>query len=279
MSFKLTGKRVFKMAPIHHHYEQKGWTEPQIVIRFWIVAVVQALAGLSVVEVEIMRCDPDHHLRRQESRAVRPRRLRHRYRRALMAGGAEVIALDDDAAEGPSKPRRAGLDTQNLSELDWSTIVRADPGARRAADRIRRRTGACSARHMEGVEVIGDIELFCRERAALGPECPLIAITGTNGKSTTTALIAHLINAAGGDAQMGGNIGVAALGLEPFAPGRAYVLEVSSYQIDLAPSLRATVGILLNVSPRSSRPSRQHWRTTLRSRPCWWRRSSPAAPR
>jgi UDP-N-acetylmuramoylalanine--D-glutamate ligase len=76
----------------------------------------------------------------------------------------------------------------------------------------------------------------------------LVAITGTNGKSTTTALIAHLLNRAGIDAQMGGNIGVPALALEPFKPGRAYVLEISSYQIDLAPSLNPTVGILLNVS-------------------------------
>jgi UDP-N-acetylmuramoylalanine--D-glutamate ligase len=99
-----------------------------------------------------------------------------------------------------------------------------------------------------GVEVIGDIELFCRERAKSGRACPLIAITGTNGKSTTTALITHLLGSGGRDAQMGGNIGVPVLALEPFAPGRAYVLEVSSYQIDLAPSLAPTVGILLNVS-------------------------------
>ena len=102
--------------------------------------------------------------------------------------------------------------------------------------------------HQAGVEVIGDIELFCRERAKSGQGCPLIAITGTNGKSTTTALIAHLVQSAGRDAQMGGNIGVPVLELAPFAPGRVYVLEVSSYQIDLAPSLQATVGILLNVS-------------------------------
>ena len=99
-----------------------------------------------------------------------------------------------------------------------------------------------------GVEVIGDIELFCRERAKSGSQCPLVAITGTNGKSTTTALIAHLIKSAGRDAQMGGNIGVPVLALAPFAAGRVYVLEVSSYQIDLAPSLEPTVGILLNVS-------------------------------
>src|SRR6185437_15609364 len=98
------------------------------------------------------------------------------------------------------------------------------------------------------VKIIGDIELFCRERAKSGAACPLIAITGTNGKSTTTALVTHLLKSACRDAQMGGNIGVPALALEPFAPGRIYVLEVSSYQIDLAPSLKASVGILLNVT-------------------------------
>ncbi len=90
--------------------------------------------------------------------------------------------------------------------------------------------------------------MFCRERAKSGADCPLVAITGTNGKSTTTALIAHLLKSAGRDAQMGGNIGVPVLALAPFAPGRVYVLEISSYQIDLAPSLHATVGILLNMS-------------------------------
>src|SRR6185312_278897 len=75
-----------------------------------------------------------------------------------------------------------------------------------------------------------------------------VAITGTNGKSTTTALIAHILRSAGLDAQMGGNIGVPLLGLEPFAAKRVHVVEVSSYQIDLAPSLKPTVGILLNIS-------------------------------
>jgi phospho-N-acetylmuramoyl-pentapeptide-transferase len=50
-SFKLTGKRVFRMAPIHHHFEQKGWTEPQVVIRFWIIAVMLALLGLSTLKL------------------------------------------------------------------------------------------------------------------------------------------------------------------------------------------------------------------------------------
>jgi UDP-N-acetylmuramoylalanine--D-glutamate ligase len=99
-----------------------------------------------------------------------------------------------------------------------------------------------------GVEVIGDIELFCRERRRHAPDAPFVAITGTNGKSTTTALIAHLMRVAGYDTQMGGNIGTAILSLEPPRKGRVHVVEMSSYQIDLSPSLDPTVGILLNLS-------------------------------
>jgi UDP-N-acetylmuramoylalanine--D-glutamate ligase len=99
-----------------------------------------------------------------------------------------------------------------------------------------------------GVEVIGDIELFCRERQRHAPDAPFVAITGTNGKSTTTALVAHLMRFAGYDTQMGGNIGTAILSLEPPRKGRVHVIEMSSYQIDLAPSLDPAVGILLNIS-------------------------------
>ena len=98
------------------------------------------------------------------------------------------------------------------------------------------------------VEVIGDIELFCRERRKTAPDAPFIAITGTNGKSTTTALIAHLLGAANYDVQIGGNIGTAILSLLPPAQGRVHVIECSSFQIDLAPSLDPSIGILLNVT-------------------------------
>jgi UDP-N-acetylmuramoylalanine--D-glutamate ligase len=100
-----------------------------------------------------------------------------------------------------------------------------------------------------GVEVIGDIEMFCRERALLCPEAPFIAITGTNGKSTTTALIAHILEVAGKDVQLGGNIGNPILTLDAPAKDRIHVIEMSSFQIDLTPSLRPTVGVLLNLSP------------------------------
>ena len=87
----------------------------------------------------------------------------------------------------------------------------------------------------------------------LHPDAPFVAITGTNGKSTTTALIAHLATAAGMDAQLGGNIGTAILSLAPprasnAQPVRVHVVECSSYQIDLAPSLDPSVGILINLS-------------------------------
>ncbi|MGE0563674.1 MAG: UDP-N-acetylmuramoyl-L-alanine--D-glutamate ligase [Pseudolabrys sp.] len=166
--------------------------------------------------------------------------------RALAAGGAKVVVYDDE----PARVLAAGaqnFDAVDLSKADWrkfAALVLA-PGVPLTHPKPHWTVTMAQA---AGVEVIGDIELFCRERAKSGAQCPLIAITGTNGKSTTTALTAHLVRAAGRDAQMGGNIGVPMLSLAPFAPGRVYIAEVSSYQIDLAPSLRATAGILLNVS-------------------------------
>ena len=100
-----------------------------------------------------------------------------------------------------------------------------------------------------GVEVIGDVELFCRQRRETAPLTPVVAITGTNGKSTTTALVAHLLRELGHDVQMGGNIGKAVLTLDELSEQRVYVIELSSFQIDLTPSLNPTVGVVLNVTP------------------------------
>jgi UDP-N-acetylmuramoylalanine--D-glutamate ligase len=95
------------------------------------------------------------------------------------------------------------------------------------------------------IEVIGDIELFARTVT----DTPVIAITGTNGKSTTTALIGHILKQAGFDAQIGGNIGQPALALAEPGPKTIYVLEISSYQVDLSPGLSADVAVLSNVTP------------------------------
>lgn len=166
--------------------------------------------------------------------------------RALKHGGADVVAFDDDDRK-IADAKAAGLATQNLHELDWSKIAALVLAPGVPLTHPTPHWTVVLAREA-GVAVIGDIELFCRERAKSGASSALIAITGTNGKSTTTALTAHLLKSAGRDVQMGGNIGVPVLALEPFKTGRVYVLEVSSYQIDLAPSLDPTVGILLNVS-------------------------------
>jgi UDP-N-acetylmuramoylalanine--D-glutamate ligase len=166
--------------------------------------------------------------------------------RALQAGGAEVIACDD-GDEKLAEAAAAGIATADLRTISWAGIsaLVLTPGAPLTHPAPHWSVGLARE---AGVEVIGDIELFCRERRRHAPDAPFVAITGTNGKSTTTALIAHLMRVAGYDTQMGGNIGTAILSLEPPRRGRVHVIEMSSYQIDLTPSLDPTVGILLNLS-------------------------------
>jgi UDP-N-acetylmuramoylalanine--D-glutamate ligase len=165
---------------------------------------------------------------------------------ALKAGGAEVIAADD-GADNVAKAAQAGFITADLRKVSWKNFsaLILTPGA--PLTHPAPHWSVLMAREA-GVEVIGDIELFCRERRRFAPDAPFVAITGTNGKSTTTALIAHLMKVAGYDTQMGGNIGTAILSLEPPRMGRVHVIEMSSYQIDLTPSLDPTVGILINIS-------------------------------
>jgi UDP-N-acetylmuramoylalanine--D-glutamate ligase len=99
-----------------------------------------------------------------------------------------------------------------------------------------------------GVPVIGDIELFAQARPSLPPH-KVVGITGTNGKSTTTALIHHILKTAGIATEMGGNIGLPILAQDPLPEGGVYVLELSSYQIDLTFSLDCDVAVLTNVTP------------------------------
>jgi len=165
---------------------------------------------------------------------------------SLLAGGADVVAGDDNT-DHVAKAASGGIPTADLHTIDWSkfaALVLA-PGVPLTHPKPHWVVDLARAAN---VPVIGDIELFCRERRAHAPEAPVVAITGTNGKSTTTALIAHLLQSAGRDAQVGGNIGTAVLSLAPPRDGRAYVLECSSYQIDLAPTLDPTVGVLINLS-------------------------------
>ncbi|MBB4039287.1 UDP-N-acetylmuramoylalanine--D-glutamate ligase [Microvirga flocculans] len=166
---------------------------------------------------------------------------------ALKAGGARVVACDDNPAK-MAEAAAQGIETGDLRGLDWSKVsaLILSPGV--PLTHPEPHWSAKLAKEA-GVEIIGDIELFCRERAKIAPNAPFVAITGTNGKSTTTALIAHILREAGRDVQMGGNIGTAILSLEPPSDNRIHVIECSSFQIDLAPSLAPSIGVHLNLSP------------------------------
>jgi UDP-N-acetylmuramoylalanine--D-glutamate ligase len=166
---------------------------------------------------------------------------------ALLAGGARVAAWDDSAT-GRAAAAGDGVPLADLAEADWSgfTALILAPGVPLTHPEPH---WTVSKAREHGVEIIGDIEVFARERALRAPDAPFIAITGTNGKSTTTALVAHILRHAGKDVQMGGNIGRAILTLEEPAPNRFHVIELSSFQIDLTPTLRPTIGVMLNVTP------------------------------
>ena len=169
---------------------------------------------------------------------------------ALKAGGADVIAWDDRESS-----RQAAVE-RGARVADWTTWpwagIRAlvlSPGVPLTHPEPHPVVRCARA---AGIEVIGDLELLARTiRPIAGGKslAPIVAITGTNGKSTTTALIAHVLKACGFDAHAGGNIGRAALDLPPPKPSTIYVLEVSSYQIDLSPGLVADVALLTNLSP------------------------------
>jgi UDP-N-acetylmuramoylalanine--D-glutamate ligase len=163
--------------------------------------------------------------------------------RSLLAGGAEVRAWDDDA-ERRDQAATAGVPLVDLNAGGWERVATLvlSPGVPLTHPEPHAVVALARA---AGAEVIGDIELFARAR----PSAPVVAVTGTNGKSTTAALIGHLLQASGRDAQVGGNFGQPALSLSPMGRGGAYVLELSSYQIDLSPSFAADVAVLLNLSP------------------------------
>ncbi|GGE88494.1 UDP-N-acetylmuramoyl-L-alanine--D-glutamate ligase [Sphingomonas prati] len=185
---------------------------------------------------------------------------------ALVASGAEVVAWDSEverrdevltlAGAGgsvqpkpPTQPSPRGGEGFSVSlgdpleiELDGFDAVVVSPGVPLNRHPIAGRAAAA------GVPVIGDIELFAQARASL-PAHRVVGITGTNGKSTTTALVFHLLETAGVPALMGGNIGLPIMGRDALPAGGVYVLELSSYQIDLTRTLDCDVAVLLNITP------------------------------
>ena len=229
------------MAPIHHHFEHMGWSEPTVVIRFWIVSFILALAGLSHPQAEVITARPSP-ASIMRSTAWRGRGLATV--EALLASGARVTAWDvarkEARAKAPDRRPRSPTSTRPTSPS--STASSSPPACRSTATRSPQRARDA------GVEIIGDIELFARARPELPPH-KVVGITGTNGKSTTTALIHHILKTAGVPTTMGGNIGLPILAQDPLPEGGVYVLELSSYQIDLTQSLDCDVAVLLNITP------------------------------
>jgi UDP-N-acetylmuramoylalanine--D-glutamate ligase len=170
--------------------------------------------------------------------------------RSLKAGGARVHAWDDKA-ESQREAAAAGATVAPFAQWPWDRLkaLVLSPGVPLTHPKPHAIVERAKA---AGVEVIGDMELFAREIGAdpaVPGRSPVIAVTGTNGKSTTTALIGHILAAGGFDMQVGGNIGKAVLELEPPAAKTIYVLELSSYQIDLSPGLVPDVSVLSNITP------------------------------
>jgi UDP-N-acetylmuramoylalanine--D-glutamate ligase len=162
---------------------------------------------------------------------------------ALHRGGADVIAWDD-SAEKRAEASARGVPLVDLSSADLanitalvlspgipSTFPKPHPVAARARD--------------AGIEIICDIELLARNQR----EARFAGVTGTNGKSTTTALLGHILGEAGTRVEVGGNIGLPVLSLAPLGPDGIYVLEMSSYQLELTHSLIFDVALLLNITP------------------------------
>ncbi len=162
--------------------------------------------------------------------------------RALRAGGADVTAWDD-AQDARAAARNEGIPLADLYVSDWKeqTALVLAPGV--PLDHPEPHEIVSLARRA-GCEVIGDAELLGRAM----PEASYIGITGTNGKSTTTALIGHIFTSAGVAAEVGGNIGTPVLDLRPLDADGIYVLEMSSYQLDLTRTIIFDVAVLLNIS-------------------------------
>ena len=160
---------------------------------------------------------------------------------ALLASRADVTAWDSDAAKREAVEGAAIRSIEDTDLAGYAGVV-VSPGVPLNTHPIAAQAKAA------GVPLIGDIELFAQARAELPPH-KVVGITGTNGKSTTTALIHHILQTAGVPTLMGGNIGLPILGQDPLPEGGVYVLELSSYQIDLTQSLDCEVAVLLNITP------------------------------
>ncbi|MBB6249839.1 UDP-N-acetylmuramoyl-L-alanine--D-glutamate ligase [Nitrospirillum iridis] len=163
--------------------------------------------------------------------------------RVLTASGAQVLAWDDGTG-GQKAAEAAGIPLTNLHEADLSGVAALvlSPGIPHTFPRAHPVAARAKA---AGIPIIGDVELLRQAR----PDAAYIGITGTNGKSTTTALTGHILAHAGRTIAVGGNLGIPVLTFPALGEGDVYVLEMSSYQLELTPSLGFDAAVLLNITP------------------------------
>ncbi len=161
---------------------------------------------------------------------------------ALSAGGAEVIAWDDSAAIREALAGEVAL--TDPTRIPWREVAALvlSPGIPHSFPTPHQ---AVMQAREAGCEIVGDIELLGRAQ----PQARFVGITGTNGKSTTTALIGHILAGTGQKVEVGGNLGPPALGLTPLGAGGTYVLEMSSFQLELVTTLAFDIAVLLNITP------------------------------
>ena len=167
--------------------------------------------------------------------------------KALQSGGADVVVWDDrEGARDEAAAMR--LTVKDFRTLDFSKFAALvlSPGV---PHHLPEPHWSAKLAKQHNVPIICDVEIFVREMAARPNPPRIVAITGTNGKSTTTALTGHILGAAGLDAHIGGNIGRGVLDLPLPGPNTVYVLELSSYQLERTPSLKADIAVILNLSP------------------------------
>ena len=225
-SYKLRQKRIFKMAPIHHHFEALGWPESKIIARFWIAGLVLALFALTTLETPMKL--GSHQSAGSGHGEVGPglRCLSARSRRRCHHHGHQAAKH----AGLSSAVRRALRRSIGISSFFLPVCQPISNLCRKARAR--------------GIDVIGEIELaapFLRGRT--------IGITGSNGKTTTTSLVGHILHSAGVPAQVGGNIGTPVIAMtEDSRDDQWNVLELSSFQLETARTFRAHIAVCLNVT-------------------------------
>uniref|UniRef100_A0A1B0C1S4 Phospho-N-acetylmuramoyl-pentapeptide-transferase n=1 Tax=Glossina palpalis gambiensis TaxID=67801 RepID=A0A1B0C1S4_9MUSC len=212
ISFKLSGKRIFRMAPMHHHYELKGYSEPKVIVRFWIISFILVLIGKTGLSC-----------------------INFFYRRGIKPWLMDENNTPKFLKQIPSD-LPCHLGSLNTKWILQSTLIVISPG-------IPLSHPSLIAAKQAKIEIVGDIELFAREALK-----PIIAITGSNGKSTVTAMLGKIAYYSGIEIGIGGNLGTPALNLLNKKNCQLYIIEVSSFQLESTYKLNTIVSSILNIT-------------------------------